>query len=369
MITILHICWGLEVGGKEHFLYQLVNGLDPARFTNRVVTLRRRGPFFERLVAEGHQITCLDKHAGYDPGVIFRLAAVIRACNPDIINAHEYTAVMGSLAAGWVSPACRRSLVASLHGGHLGLPRLKRGVYYRLLRHTDAVVGVAHHLCADAQRRVPVRVPVTCIPYGVDFRRFEQTVDPVKIRTLLGLPMQARLVVMTARLASQKNQACLVRAAARIARRDSTIHVLIVGDGPCRAALESQVRAAGLGDRVHLLGTRLDVVALIQAADVCAFSSRREGLPLAIQEYLAAGRPIVATAIDGVRELVRDGVNGYLVAPDDDAAMSERIMELVGNRALAATMGRAGRLLAEDEFPLTRMILRYGAFYEGLFER
>lgn len=369
MINLMHIAWGLEVGGKEHFLYQLTRGLDGARFQTTIIALRRRGPFFDRLRDEDFKVACLDKGAGYDPRVVTRLARAIRKERPNIVVAHDSTALLAISVARPFAGNTRLPVVVMLHGGGMGLPPFKQYVYDRLLRKARAVIGVAPHVCAAVRMVLPPTVPVVYIPYGIDLRRFESPPDPAGVVTGLGLPATSRLVVMTARLVPQKNHALLIRVAARVVSRMSDCHFLLAGEGPCRPHLERMVRERNLGHNVHLLGMRLDADRLVRAADVCVLTSFSEGLPLAVQEYMAAGRPVVAAATPGVDELVRDGVNGYLVAATDEATFAGRIIALLQDPECAVRMGAAGRAFVAETFGLARMIERHAALYREVAGR
>jgi glycosyltransferase involved in cell wall biosynthesis len=150
------------------------------------------------------------------------------------------------------------------------------------------------------------------------------------------------------RLRAPKDFLTLVRAMAALEPGSACLR--IAGDGPDRAAVASEVARLGLGDMVELLGTRSDVPELLAGADVFVLSSDSEGLPMSVLEAMAAGLPVVASAVGGVPEAVRGGETGTLVPPRDSAALAQALIRLVADPALRARLGEAGRRRVEREF-------------------
>jgi glycosyltransferase involved in cell wall biosynthesis len=143
------------------------------------------------------------------------------------------------------------------------------------------------------------------------------------------------------------------------------VHFVLVGDGPLRADVEAQVGALGLAGRVRLTGLRRDVPALMHSFDVFVLSSLWEGLPRVLPQAMAAGLPIVATAVDGNAEVVTDGVNGFLTAPGDPDAMATAVVRLLDAPSLARRMGQASQARVE-EFGARKMVGDIEALYEVL---
>ena len=154
------------------------------------------------------------------------------------------------------------------------------------------------------------------------------------------------------RLRPPKDFTTLVRAVAALPAGSARLR--IAGDGPGRADLEAEIARLGLGQAVALLGTRPDVDELLAASDVFVLSSASEGLPMSVLEAMAAGLPVVASAVGGVPELVRDGETGLLVPPGDAAALGAALARLVADPALAGRLGAAGRRLVERDFSVAR---------------
>lgn len=157
-------------------------------------------------------------------------------------------------------------------------------------------------------------------------------------------------IVAVGRFKAPKDYVTLVRALARL--KTGAFHARIVGDGPDRTHVESEIRRLGLADAVELMGEREDVDAFLDAADVFVLSSRSEGLPLSLLEAMAAALPVVASAVGGVPEVVVDGETGTLVPPEDAEALSEALARLIESPELRERFGKAGRARVESEFSL-----------------
>jgi glycosyltransferase involved in cell wall biosynthesis len=184
-------------------------------------------------------------------------------------------------------------------------------------------------------------------------------------RAALGVPPGAPLVGMIACLKPQKAPEDFVAVAARVRAALPEARFFLAGDGERRQAVEAAARAAGLDGAFQLLGWRRDVPELLAALDVLVLTSRWEGLPRVLPQAMAAGRPVVATNVNGAPEAVRDGVTGYLVPPGDIAGLADRVIALLRDPATREAMGRAARA-AVHEFDATEMVRRQEALYGRL---
>jgi glycosyltransferase involved in cell wall biosynthesis len=370
MIKVLHLTWGLEVGGKEWFLNTLVRKMDASRFVNPIWVLRQKGVFFDRLKSDGYPVAFLEKGSGLDIRMMLRLRQEIPALAPDVIVAHDFT----SLAAlsGVLLQAQHAPVVALLHGGYLGLKPLKQGICDWLLRKTTVVVAVSEHLASTVEKRLSGgaaagRLAVERIPYDVDADRFITTPEAKREqRRKLGLPADGPVVLMVARLEHPKDQDSLIRAAKSVCSRVPACRFLFAGQGTRRRALEALSSELGLADRVYFAGNLMDVSGAVGLSDVCALASYQEGLPKAIQEYMAAGKPVVATDTGGVRELIRDGKEGFLVGAGDVQALADKITFLLLQPETAAIMGAKGREAARSRFARDDMLRTYEKLFENL---
>ena len=204
---------------------------------------------------------------------------------------------------------------------------------------------IAREYAAPAQR-------ITVIPNAIDLTRFRPRPRPAG----------AKCVAMVGRLVTQKNPLLFVEAAAALRARLPDVRFMLIGDGPLRSTVEAAVRAAGLDGCCTLTGERDDVHELLGSADLFWLTSEWEGLPNGVIEALACGLPVVATDVGGTAELLRDGEQGFLIAPGDRAALVDRSARILADPALHARMRAAARARAEA-FGVDEMVRATSAVY------
>ncbi len=188
------------------------------------------------------------------------------------------------------------------------------------------------------------------------------------IRAELGLPSTVGLALTVGRLTPQKGYAILAAAAPAVFAQVPDIHFIWAGVGALEGELRARVRELGVEGRIHLLGQRADVAALMAAANVFVLPSRFEGLPLVVLEAMAAGLPVVGTNVCGTAEAVVDGVTGRLVTANDPAALAAGIVDVLADSRRAAMWGRAGRRRVAREFSADRMACETASIYGRLLQ-
>jgi glycosyltransferase involved in cell wall biosynthesis len=190
--------------------------------------------------------------------------------------------------------------------------------------------------------------------------------EPAKLREELGIAPDAPLIGAVGGLRPEKAFGLLVRAAKGLRDERGDVHVVIAGDGPERQRLEDMIATEGLDGVVHLLGYRDDVPAVVSALDVAVCCSEREGSPLSVLEFMRAARPIVATDVGGIPDLVRDGEDGILVPAGDPAALAAAIAKLLGDPELAGELGTSARIRQRQQFDLAGNVSEIEGLYEAL---
>jgi glycosyltransferase involved in cell wall biosynthesis len=203
---------------------------------------------------------------------------------------------------------------------------------------------------------------------GVDIDRFRLSDEATpSLRRELGLGDDEAMVVCVAEFTSTKNHAFLLETWKKLVREDPRAHLLLVGDGRLREVLSKKVASEGV-PRVHFLGYRRDVPQLLRAADIVVLPSRREGLPRAVMEAMAAGKPVVATNVRGSRDLVEDGVTGLLVEVGDVRGLAEALLRLLRDEGLRRGMGQAAQAKVQD-YALDRVLEEMAAIYARYLPR
>lgn len=371
-VRVLHVISHLEPGGAQDNTLLTVAGLDRSRY--EVDVAAGPGPLAGRAAEVADHLYVLDTlhRTLADPGVGPAFARLWRLCRTyDVVHTHGSKAgVLGRVAArGRGVPA----VVHTMHGlpVTVGTGRVSRvpllAAERLATRCADRVVFVCR-TNADEAERLGLRVngKARVVVSGVLPEYVTATGGP-RVRAELGIPPDAPVVGTITRFMPQKAPLDFVAAAARVLAALPDAHVLVVGDGPDR----EQVRRAAAGfPRLHLLGYRDDVGDVIDACDVVAFSSLWEGLGRALTEAVLAAKPVVATAVDGVPELVVDGVTGGLVPTRRPDLLAARIVEVLALPDRGASLGTAGAQRIQGEFTVERMVADLDALYqEVLAER
>ncbi len=250
------------------------------------------------------------------------------------------------------------------------LLRPKRAAHrwlYRIgARYVDAIVVVSDETERSFRETVGYRGgKVRVVPNGVDVERYSAVVDRSAIRRGLGFGPNDHLMTMVGTFKRQKGHRYLVEAMPSVRPRFPNVHVLLVGEGELLDETRTQVRAAGLEDRVHFLGSRRDVPELLAASDSFVLPSLWEGLPVALVEALASGLPVVATAVSGTSQVMTDGVTGWMVPPGDVDALARAMGDLLADPARAAGMAAAGRERVVASFSAGAQAERLAALFRG----
>lgn len=357
----LVITRGDVLGGAQAHVYELARGLRAAGHAVAVF-VGGDGVFVEQLRDAGVPVWVVrslvrevDPRA--DLRVLLELRTALRAFAPDLISTH-------TTKAGWVGRVVGRSMgtpvVVTAHGWLMTPGRLEpwqRAAWVAergLAPLARTVIAVSHydHAIACEHRVVPLdklRVVHNALP-DVD--------EGLRVQPREGAPR----IICVARFEQPKDPVTLIEALALLGEQHPWSCEL-VGDGSMRAEVEAAIANAGLSERVHLLGERDDVPALLAAADVFVLPTLREGFPISILEAMRAGLPVVASEVGGIAESVVDGKTGALVPPGQARALAEALRPLVVDPSIRRAQGEAGRLRYEQEFSFEPHMRRIWAVY------
>jgi glycosyltransferase involved in cell wall biosynthesis len=353
-------------GGAERLAALTTALLDRRRFVPHVCATREVDSVHPALVESGVPVLRLERTSRASLASWRPLVEFLRRDRIDILHAHKFgsnlwASVLGRLAGVPV-------IVAHEHTWSFAGDRKRQFLDRHVIgRFATVVLTVSEQ---DRERMISIEhLPadkVVHLPNGISPLVESPGAD---VRGELGIPPSAPLVVSVSVLRAQKALDVLVRAAEIVHATLPGARFLIVGDGPERDPLAALVRQLGLEEIVHLAGHRSDVGDVLAASDIVASSSAFEGSPLALMESIGAGKPVVATRVGGVPEIVRDGVEGLLVPPGDPAALAAALVDLLRDPARRERMGAAGRERQRSEFDIHVMVERIGALYESLFSR
>lgn len=378
-IRVMRVIARLNVGGPAVHVILLAERLGPPRFASTLVC-GQIGPH------EG-DMSYLARARGVQPVVIpqlgrelsplrdtitlWRLWRLMRAARPHVV--HTHTAKAGFVGRVAARLAGVPAVVHTFHGHvfHGYFSPAKTRLFIALERFcarlSSRVLTVSERLKDElvAYGIAPAE-KISVVPLGLDLAPFAETPRGAgQLRRELGLSRDAPLVGIVGRLAPIKNHRLFLEAAAQI---EPGAHVAIVGDGELRADLEAQAAALGLADRAHFLGWRRDLPAIYSDLDALVIASDNEGTPVSLIEAMAAGAPVVSTAVGGAPDLIDDGRTGLLVPPGDAPTLAAAINRLLHDPAGARSLAEAARPLALARFGIDRLAADLSALYADLLQ-
>lgn len=366
-VTQLVNCLGL--GGTERQLVEHLRRLDRDERELDLCCLQKLGEFMPEvrsLGIEPHEFHLKGSLARPNTGVqVARLALRLRRQGTDLLHCHDfYSNLVGAAAArlaGLPYIISRRDL-----GAWVGP---WRGQALRVVTRTARWVLCNSTAIRDHLVRVegvdPSRIEL--VPNGLDVSRFDRELRaPLASSFPVAQDGQPVFVVVGNMKHEVKGHSHFMKAAALVARVRPDAMFVLVGDGALRTGLERQARNYGLSSRVHFVGKRTDVPAILGRCHVAVSPSHSEGFSNAVMEAMAARLPVVATAVGGNPELVRDGRTGFLVPRSEVQALAEAMTRLANDRTLSTTLGLAGRRRIEDEYSMDRVSAILTALYRRI---
>jgi glycosyltransferase involved in cell wall biosynthesis len=360
---VLHVIDSLDLGGAQVVLENLVRHADRDRFDLDVAVMHGRGVFLERLEATGVPVHSMSSKK-WLPIYIPRLAALIRRRRYDVAHCH----LIGSnIIAKPIAAAL--GVRVRINHDHCNdkstLSPWMRWADRKANRLSSHVIAVSESTRAGLLKEGLDEERVTTIHNGLDLERScPRPGVRAEVRDALGLPSGDFVIGGMGRLVFQKNFPLFVEVAQRVCAKYPRARFVIAGTGPDESGLRAQIAALGLGDKVKLLGFMSDANRMYAAIDALLMTSRYEGLPMTILEAMASAVPIVASDLDGMREILADGVNAALVAPGDADGFASAVGEVIDYPDVARGRAAAALKLAREKFSAQAMTRQVEALYE-----
>lgn len=373
---ILQIIGSFHQGGSERQAVSLSRLLhEDTTFDILAATLNNDGPLRSEIESIGlPPINEFPINSFYDAGFVrqvWRCARYMREMRIDLVHTHDfYTNIFGMAAAtlaGIQSRVVSKRETAGM--------RSKRQEFVESLAfgRANAIVAnssaVRDYLIA---RRIP-SAKINVIYNGIDIERFDSVSSDGKlILTGYNLPNDEniRFVTQVANLRHiVKNIPMLLRAAKRVIAKEPNTHFVIAGEGRLKNDLADLARRLDIDKNVHFIGRCVDVPELLSISHACVLTSAAEGFSNSILEYMAAGKPVVATDVGGAAEAIVDGQTGWLTVPDDDAALAKKLLKLLREPGVAMEMGADGREVVGRLFSHKRQLSDTSELYYTLLAK
>ncbi|HWV37856.1 MAG TPA: glycosyltransferase [Vulgatibacter sp.] len=363
--NVLHLVNILGVGGAEGQFVERVRTTDRDRFRPLVAALQVSGRHVEALRAEGIEPVAFPLGPSFahptTAWIVARLAAWMRSRDVKLVHAQDFYTNLLAVPAARIAGAkviVSRLDLAHWHGS------ARRLVLALATRAADRVqvnaMAITRQL-VEEERIDPAKVAL--VNNGIDLARFDACADR-PLDEPLPIPPGAKVITTIANLHPIKGQEDTVRALASLASAFPSLHLLLVGEGEKRKVIEDCARRLGVADRVHLLGHRADVPAILARSHVLVSSSRAEGLSNSVIEGMAARLPIVATAVGGTPELVDGRSRGMLVPARSPERIADAVARILSDPELARSLGREARRFAERNLGIEVMSRGFDRLYE-----
>ncbi len=356
-LRVAQVVEDLNIGGLERIIATIATGLNKDMYSQRVICLKEGGPIADELISSGVEVQVLGMSGSRDIRTVMRLRALLKKEAISLIHTHGYTAATyGRLSAISAGVPIRISHLHSTYTQYTAkqvfIERLLAGGTDKFLCCSGAVADFAHSVLKVHPDKIAI------IHNGIDVEKFASAASREVAKDGL-------YVGCIAGLSPHKGHRYLLEAAQRVREHfPHRVTFMIVGEGSIRGELEAYARELGIDDRVMFQGLVSDAVTVMPLFDLVVLpSSEREGLGIALLEAMAAGKPVVGTAIGGITEVIRDRQNGLIVPPRDPAALAQAIIEVLGDREKSTAMGRAGQQMVREKFTAGGMIRQIEALY------
>ena len=375
-LAVAHIITQLELGGAQQNTLFTVAHLDRARY--RPILITGEPGLLDREARDLPEVDVFHAPSLRRPirpladcRALAQLTRLLRRLRPAIVHTHSSKAgILGRWAAGLARVPI---VVHTIHG--FGITPDQSPLLRRLLiaaERSAARCTTRFFAVSEANRALGVKLGLfdldrcAVVRSGIDLAAYGATrVDVPAKKQELGLDPHRPVVGMIAPMKPQKAPLDFLRVAAQVRSRRPDAQFVYVGDGELREAMEAEMRASNLAGHVRLVGWRRDVPDVMRCLDICLLTSRWEGLPRVCLEAVASGVPVVATCVDGVPEVIADGINGYLRGPGEVAALAERVTYLLDRPDEAQRMRRGAGSLSK-EFDIHEMVRQQEREYDRL---
>ncbi len=382
-IKIVRIIARLNVGGPAIHVILLTHGLNPNKFETVLVSgveAPEEGDMHHLADEKGVKPVIVENlgrelHPWRDINTLWQLYRLIRRERPDIV--HTHTAKAGTVGRIAALLAGVPVIIHTFHGhvlhGYFGALKTAffRAVERVLAAYSGKVIAVSEQVRQDLlQYGVGNEDKVVKIPLGLELEAFRHPASDARqrLRSEWGLSDDAFAVGMVARLVPIKRHEDLFRAIPQVIEKHPYTYFIIVGDGELRPELEALANELNITHRLVFTGFRDDRADVYSAVDLVALTSGNEGLPVAVIEGLSAGKPVVATRVGGVPELIEDGVTGFIAEPYDPESIAQGFLRALEDPAKTIEMGRQAQDDAIQKYSISRLVNDLEGLYETLLK-
>lgn len=370
-IKILYIHHTFRPQSYNSLLLELAKRINRDRYEIAVCCLREGGPYEQKFKDIGLDVKNLNMKTVLDIRIIPRLIKYIKKKKVDVVH----TALIPADVYGLISArlAGVPLIFSTIHNVDYYWQERKYFLYRAAdrvsMRFATHIVAVSKAVENFISQWPEMRSNITTIYNGIDSQKYNENIDARNYKTELGLQGQVPTVGVTARIVRDKGLEFLLEAASYILQGGRQVQFLVVGDGPLRGKLESHAKKLRIEHNVFFTGFREDIPQILAILDIFVLPSLCEALPTSIIEAMFSGKPIIATNVGGIPEVVVDGETGILIPPKDSKILAEAITELLDSPEKRKRMGEMGRQRAFNHFSVEKMVENYEKFYWSFYNK
>jgi glycosyltransferase involved in cell wall biosynthesis len=362
-IHVMQVTFGMGIGGMERVIMDLCRYVDPDRYRFSIVCISVRGLLADQMQAEGVPIIYCEKQSRLRKYLrSLDLAGIFRRSDVDIIHTHHTPAFVHSTIGAHL--AGRPIIINTDHCKNYNTEKkhwmwLERGASWLI----DEIVAVSNHTRDELiqyEKIAPEKISV--IYNGINIKK-TRTTSAGDIRKEFGIDNAQPIVGTVARLEDQKGLDLLLDSVPYVIAQLPTVKFLIVGGGKKEQELKSQAHRLGIEKNVIFTGWRSDAVDLLEAFDIFVSTSNFEGMPMVLLEAMALSKPVVATAVGGIPEVVEDGHTGNIIAERNPELVANTLTRLLSDTPLRERMGQAAHQSYNEKFSAEKMASNYEKLY------
>src|SRR3972149_8851754 len=369
-INILHIYQNSKIGGVQQQLLSLLKAYSRERFNPIFLCLGPKEEMGKEIEETKIGFIPLNKlrYNRFSPGIVLELHRLMKKKQIHVVRTHRYRSnLYGRLAAFLAGVPV---IIAAIHDNYRTDKRPKRRIMNRILsKITDKIVAVSEDVKEDIIRYDSIdSSKIEVIPNGIDVERFNPEKNTTDIRKEFSLEDDDIVIGFIGRIVPAKGLEYLLNALPYLKEEFKSIKLLIVGEGSLVEELKERAKKNNIFDNILFIGRRRDIPEILASINIFVMPSIAEGLPNALLEAMAMGKPIVTTEVGGIPEIVKNGFNGLLVPPRDTLSLSKAIKRFLGNDRLAAKLGQAARDLVHDNLSIKAIAQKWQSLYVSILK-
>jgi glycosyltransferase involved in cell wall biosynthesis len=355
MINVLFIIWSLDKGGAERFLTTLVKHIDRNKIKPIVCCLNYKGRWASELEDLGIEVIELNKKGKFDVKTFIKLVKILKNYKIHIVNTHLWAAdTMGRLAAIIANTPV---IVSTVHSIDIWKKYWHRCVDKLLSYKTDKIIAVSKTVRDQYHKKFGIPISkLIYIPITIELKQFSNIGATDYLYNELKVDRDNFIVACIGRLSKEKGQIYLLESIRLLSKRYTNIRVLFVGNGEDEGRLKEISRMNNMNDVIRFLGFRKDVPQILNISHSLVLPSLYEGMPLCVLEAMASAKPVIATKVGGVSELIVDGDNGFVVPPKDIKALASAIERLMTLSDRGEKLGAKGKEIFLNKFLMSNSI-------------